>query len=146
MWDLMAILAAVCFLFDVAVRRIAIDWQGARKEVRDAMSVRAAGDGTVAAWRKAREQRGAREVSPEASASMRRTLEEGPALDVRRDVREGGAGVAPKPASSAPDGSTAAGADEDTTSRLLRAKRRATRDNGEDDGGGDPTRGGSAGQ
>ncbi len=146
MWDLMAILAAVFFLFDVAVRRIAIDWQGARKEVRDAITVRNAGDGTVAAWRKAREQRGAREASPEATASMRRTLEEGPALDVRRDVREGGAGVAPKPSSSAPDASPASQGDEDTTSRLLRAKRRATGDNGDNDGGGDAPRGGTTGQ
>jgi hypothetical protein len=73
---------------------------------------------------------------------MRRTLEEGPALDVRRDVREGGAGVAPKPPSSAPDAPSGSDAAEDTTSRLLRAKRRATGD----DGGGDAPRGGTAGQ
>jgi uncharacterized membrane protein len=135
MWDLMAIIAAALFFFDVAVRRIAIDWQGARKEVRDAMTVRTAGDGTVAAWRKAREQRGAREVTPDASAAMRRTLEEGPALDVRRDVREGGSSVPPKSAASAGDRDAPATpeAEEDTTSRLLRAKRRAT---GDDDPGG----------
>ena len=130
MWDLMAIIAAALFLLDVAVRRIAIDWQGARKEVRDAMAVRTAGDGTVAAWRKAREQRGAREATPDASAAMRRTLEEGPALDVRRDVREGGSAVPPKPMPSAGDREPNANpqGEEDTTSRLLRAKRRATGD------------------
>jgi len=138
MWDLMAILAAVLFLLDVAVRRLAIDWQGARKEVRDAMSVREAGERSVAAWKKAREQRGAREAKPEAADAMRRALEQGPALDVRSETADGGAAneararAQQSDAAGQPEGADAVEA-EDTTSRLLRAKKRAS-------GGGDDAR------
>jgi hypothetical protein len=129
MWDLLAILAAVLFLLDVAVRRVAIDWAGARGGLRDAMAVRQAGDGSVAAWRKARasaSKRGGAE--PAASATVDR-LADGPALDVRDELAQGaaasgGSGAAPRrpgPRADADPGSEP----EDTTSRLLRAKRRA---------------------
>jgi uncharacterized membrane protein len=139
-WDLMAILAAAFFLLDVAVRRIAIDWQGARSGVAGALATRKVGDGTVEAWRKARSKGSARPASrPEPGATadggdaMRETLERGPGLDVRNAVKDGGGtqdglrGAArageggPKPSGDAP-----AQGDEETTSRLLRAKRRAT--------------------
>jgi uncharacterized membrane protein len=153
MWDLFAIIAAVLFLLDVAVRRIAIDWQGARSEVSAAMQVRQAGDGTVAAWKKARQSRGAREAAPEQTAAMRRTLEEGPALDVRAEAKDGGAAAeaaAKRAQQQAKRGGAAgdapgAGADaepQDTTSRLLRAKRRATGDDGSANGEGGSDRGG----
>jgi hypothetical protein len=153
MWDLFAIIAAVLFLLDVAVRRIAIDWQGARSEVSAAMQVRQAGDGTVAAWKKARQSRGAREAAPEQTAAMRRTLEEGPALDVRAEAKDGGAAAeaaAKRAQQQAKRGGAAgdtpgAGADaepQDTTSRLLRAKRRATGDDGSANGEGGADRGG----
>ncbi len=137
MWDLLAIIAAVLFLLDVAVRRIAIDWQGARHEVGKALEVRAVGEGTVAAWRKARDARGAREASPETAQAMRRTLDEGPALDVRGEVKDGGAAAdaaRAKSASQPPDGEKPAAEEENTTSRLLRAKRRATGGSGEEPG------------
>ena len=136
----MAILAAAFFLLDVAVRRIAIDWQGARSGVAGALATSKVGDGTVEAWRKARSKGSARPASrPEPGATadggdaMRETLERGPGLDVRNAVKDGGGtqdglrGAArageggPKPSGDAP-----AQGDEETTSRLLRAKRRAT--------------------
>ncbi|MEY3025338.1 MAG: hypothetical protein RLZZ238_235 [Planctomycetota bacterium] len=141
-WDLMAVLAAVVFLLDVAVRRLAIDWSGARKELGDAIAVRSAGEGSMAAWKKARAQRGEREAPAETSEAMRRTLETGPALDVRKDVASGGSDDASRYSSAAgSDGGSDPGPDgaeaEDTTSRLLRAKRRAS---GGDAGEGGPGR------
>jgi hypothetical protein len=154
MWDLMAILAAVLFLLDVAVRRIAIDWGGAREALAGRVTTREAGEGTVAAWKKARQQSDSRRASPTSSApqtsdALRETLEKGPALDVRAEMREGGSTQPARGASSAsntPSGDVPAkGADQaeqDTTSRLLRAKRRAT--GGADDAGGE-SGGGSTG-
>ena len=143
MWDLMAILAAVFFLLDVAVRRVAIDWAGARSGVAGAVAVRKVGDGTVEAWKKARSKSGAHGGTGEGagggagagtSDAMRDTLERGPGLDVRNAVKEGGTAPAPdaprKPKADEP--AAGAGGDEETTSRLLRAKRRAT--GGEGDG------------
>jgi len=135
MWDLMAIVAAVLFLLDVAVRRLAIDWQGARKEVRDAMAVREAGDRSMAAWKKAREQRGAREAPAAQSEALRKTLEQGPVLDVRSETADGGEANAAKQRAQqqAAAAEPAPGEPEDTTSRLLRAKKRAS--GGGSDGG-----------
>jgi uncharacterized membrane protein len=143
MWDLMAILAAVLFLIDVAVRRIAFDWAGARQSVAGAVATRTIGDGTVEAWKKARAKSGGRGEASTASTAatsdaMRDTLASGPSLDVRAEAKAGGVtGVsrgsadrlAPEGSAGTPGGPTAAG-DENTTSRLLRAKKRAT-------GGGD---------
>jgi uncharacterized membrane protein len=146
MWDLMAIIAAILFLLDVAARRIAIDWAGAGKDVRDAMATRQAGEASMSAWRKARAQRGAREAPTATSEAMRKSLEEGPAIDVRGEAKDGGAAAdaaARKTAQSAAEksaqGAAGEGADgpEETTSRLLRAKRRAT--------GGDEPQGGGGG-
>jgi hypothetical protein len=138
MWDLMAILAAVLFLLDVAVRRLAIDWQGARKEVRDAIAVREAGDRSMAAWKKAREQRGAREAPAAQSEALRRTLEEGPSLDVRSETADGGEANAARQRAQqqAAGAEPAAGEPEDTTSRLLRAKKRAAGGDGSEGGPG----------
>jgi uncharacterized membrane protein len=137
MWDLMAILAAVFFLLDVAVRRIAVDWAGARSGVVGAVAVRKVGDGTVEAWKKARSKSegrgGARADGAGVADSMRDTLERGPGLDVRNAVKEGGTAPAPDaPRAAADDKAANADEDQDTTSRLLRAKRRAT--GGEGDG------------
>jgi uncharacterized membrane protein/Mg-chelatase subunit ChlD len=137
MWDLMAILAAVFFLLDVAVRRVAVDWAGARSGVAGAVAVRKVGDGTVEAWKKARSKSGARGGASAGeggatSDSMRDTLERGPGLDVRNAVKEGGTAPAPDAPRAAKGDEPAAGGDEVTTSRLLRAKRRATGDGGGD--------------
>jgi hypothetical protein len=131
MWDLLAIIAAVLFLLDVAVRRIAIDWQGARSEVTAAMQVRKVGEGTVVAWKKARDSRGARETTAGAAEAMRKNLEEGPALDVRSETKDGGAAAAAAASaknaqSNTDDAAKPADVEENTASRLLRAKRRAT--------------------
>ena len=137
-WDLMAIAAAVLFLLDVAVRRVAIDWAGVRKDASDAVAVRKVGDGTVAAWKKARAKSGeSASATPAASDAMRKAMEEGPSLDVRNEVKDGGTAAraqATRAAGDKPAGDAAATpeADENTTSRLLRAKRRAT---GGDDAG-----------
>ena len=156
MWDLMAILAAVFFLLDVAARRIAIDWKGAREGLAGSVAVRKVGDGSVEAWRKARSKSNAQSSAQSGAKSgaratdataadrdaMRQTLESGPALDVRKAVVEGG--DAPP---AAKGGSAGASADEgkkqgdaadteDTTSRLLRAKRRATGGEGDGDASG----------
>jgi len=125
------------------VRRVAIDWAGARSGVAGAVAVRKVGDGTVEAWKKARSKSGARGGTGEGagggagagtSDAMRDTLERGPGLDVRNAVKEGGTAPAPdaprKPKADEP--AAGAGGDEETTSRLLRAKRRAT--GGEGDG------------
>ncbi|MFM7133760.1 MAG: VWA domain-containing protein [Planctomycetota bacterium] len=140
MWDLMAIIAAILFLLDVAARRVAIDWQGARADVAGRIAVRRAGEGSLEAWKKARAQGAARAPVADAAAQarMRETLERGPALDVRREAAEGGSTQAAPGATqgSAPaEGGAASEAEKDidTTSRLLRAKRRAR---GDGDGGG----------
>jgi uncharacterized membrane protein len=155
MWDLMAILAAVLFLVDVAVRRIAIDWGGARESLAGRVATRQVGDGTVAAWKKARAASDARRATPkDASAragsgtsdAMRETLEKGPALDLGAEMREGGSTQPVRGASAAPKGDVTRDekeeAPQDTTSRLLRAKKRAT--GGEGDGGRDSGPGGGA--
>lgn len=150
-WDLLAILAAVLFLLDVAVRRIAVDWAGARGELRAAMTPRTAGDGSVAAWQKARAasagrvaggaRGGASGPGARDAAAPGDRLADGPALDVRNELgagpsaapRAGGAAAPPSGGAARPAASeTAGGEPEDTTSRLLRAKRRAL---GDDEGG-----------
>ncbi len=160
MWDLMAILAAILFLLDVAVRRIAIDFLGARQSVAGVIASRSAGAESVEAWKKARSksgspsgaQRSAKDLSSErARDAMRETLEKGPALDVRQETKDGGAAAT----RGRGDGASASGDnargggdvknadDENTTSRLLRAKRRATGgDAGGDSDRGDADRGG----
>ncbi len=135
MWDLMAILAAVLFLLDVAVRRIAVDWGGARDSIAGRMATRQVGDGTVAAWKKARATSETRRgvgssagAKDGASDALRETLEKGPALDLRNEMREGGSTQPMRGATPAPKGDVAKPAEtpQDTTSRLLRAKKRAT--------------------
>ena len=94
--------------------------------------VRKAGEASVSAWKKARESRGAREAKPEVSDAMRRSLEEGPAIDVKGEAKDGGAAAAAEAArkarEAADQASKPADGPEETTSRLLRAKRRATGD------------------
>ncbi len=144
MWDLMAMLAAILFLLDVAVRRLAIDWVGAKAGVTASLSTRSVGDGSVEAWKKARVASGSKtstrsSTSTSSSVStssqsdaMRDVLNTGPGLDVRAELSKGadaaGASGATraKQSTSADELAAAAAPDEDTTARLLRAKRRAT--------------------
>lgn len=148
MWDLMAVLAAVLFLLDVAVRRLAFDLQGARAEMSAALAARKVGEGSVEAWRKARSSSSSRAPAP--SESMRDALAKGPSLDVRRAMKDpaaeapmegrgDGSGGGSRNSDVAPRSADAPEKPEETTSRLLRAKRRAT---GGDGGGDDTQRGG----
>jgi hypothetical protein len=77
---------------------------------------------------------------------MRETLEKGPALDLGAEMREGGSTQPVRGASAAPKGDVTRDekeeAPQDTTSRLLRAKKRAT--GGEGDGGRESGPGGGA--
>ncbi|MFM7260834.1 MAG: hypothetical protein ACKO3W_09560, partial [bacterium] len=154
MWDLMAILAAVLFLLDVAVRRIAVDWGGAREALAGRVSTRQVGDGTVAAWKKARATSETRRAAGGSSGvpanksgaddALRETLEKGPALDLRNEMREGGSTQPIRGATPTPKGDVAKPADaapQDTTSRLLRAKKRATGGDGAADGDAGPNNG-----
>ncbi|MFM7052720.1 MAG: hypothetical protein ACKOYN_11420, partial [Planctomycetota bacterium] len=147
MWDLMAILAAVFFLLDVAVRRVAVDWKGAREGVEGVIRVREAGQGTVEAWRKARSRSGAAvpkagDAGKPAAGAAPDPLASGPALDVRSEARDDGAATRSREADARSRTAAESGAGgetepQDTTSRLLRAKQRAT--------GGDAS-GGAGGQ
>ncbi|MFZ9882444.1 MAG: hypothetical protein ACO3QC_13710, partial [Phycisphaerales bacterium] len=96
MWDLMAILAAVFFLLDVAVRRVAVDWKDAREGVAGALRVREAGEGTVEAWKKARSKSSGAAVrkvdlGAAPSGAVRDALSSGPSLDVRGESKDDGA-------------------------------------------------------
>ena len=82
--------------------------------------------------------RRAREAPAAQSEALRRTLEEGPALDVRSETADGGeANAARQRAQQQSAGAEpAAGEPEDTTSRLLRAKKRAAGGDGSEGGPG----------
>lgn len=150
-WDLLAIIAAVLFLFDVAIRRIAIEPEAVAATLRRlARAKEASGEETMAAWKKARSQAGRRTTGPagaggqaqpgqpplppdRAVAQRRFEADEGagPGLDVAADASGRGAegrggqrpgAAAPPPASGRPSG---AAPDGPHTSRLLDAKRRA---------------------
>jgi uncharacterized membrane protein len=131
-WDLLAILAAVLFLADVAVRRIAFDREEARRLAAAAIGREAeTGDATVAAWKKAR----GRAASAAAPAAPEPTAG-GPRLDVAAEARGEATrpGAKARPAEEPRAEETKPDGDESSpTSRLLKAKRRAR---GEDAGGG----------
>lgn len=149
-WDLLAIIAAVVFLFDVAVRRIAIEPDAVASMVRRMTRPReAAAEQTVDAWKRARAQAGgkggaqagsrqggaavakpAAEVDPSLASRKYEATEGGLSIDVGGESAEGArSSRLPGPASStpgqAPPSKPADGDGGDYTSRLLRAKKRA---------------------
>jgi uncharacterized membrane protein len=138
-WDLLAIIAAAIFLFDVAARRVSIDPQAIAALLGRAVGKRAeTGEDTMAAWKKARAQvahrREGAASSENADARAKFTADAASAATAI-DVAAEGPGrktEAAKPArdreAATPRGEPA----EDYTSRLLRAKRRAK---GQDEGG-----------
>lgn len=158
-WDLLTILAASLFLFDVAARRLTIDPARIR-----AMFGRATGKRTdkttdaVAAWKRSRSQVAHRRDSTAESAAQKRRDQLAHAEADRKarfEAPEGAeqsfdvaaeASGGPRVASDQPQrrdqGQTKPGIEEeDYTSRLLKAKRRAQEkpddaDNKKDDGGG----------
>ncbi len=154
-WDLLAILAAILFLFDVASRRLAIDGAKVLTALRRAVGRREeVEDSTVEAWKKARGQVSHRKPTaekkdpdgPDRSARFEASEEDAAsAIDVGA-AESAGRGKsdpnAPSKAKSNP--ADAPPPDEgEYTSRLLAAKRRARQqkeeDPGADDGGGGKT-------
>jgi uncharacterized membrane protein len=133
-WDLLAILAAALFVFDVAARRLSIDPRWVRGLAARAMGRRAdVGEDTMAAWKRARAQvahrRGDVRIRPEEAAATERY--EASEQDAATAFDVGGQSPAetrprPAPVTRRPPAAGAPGADEgDYTSRLLKAKRRA---------------------
>ncbi len=138
-WDLMTILAAALFLFDVATRRISIDRQAMAAAAARAVGKRGeVGTETVSAWKRAR-----------ASVHKRRDVATKAAQAATRfDADEHDAATAIDVASQAegqptakPDRSARSSDEADTqpdvgdyTSRLLAAKRRARGESDEESG------------
>jgi uncharacterized membrane protein len=171
-WDLMAYLAAALFLVDVAVRRLSIE-PGFVKRLLERILGRTeqVGEGTVAAWKTARQKsegktqgggggprrdeaaKAESRAASQAAASTRfdETQASGASFDVG-DPRERGGDVGrglrqqPGPGGTGAGDADVAGKKEDDahTSRLLKAKRRARTD-GDDGSGGDADAGGTSG-
>ena len=137
-WDLLAIIAAGCFLLDVAVRRLTFDADAARKRLQSAMTpLGAGGDATVAAWKTARNRAGtARGIAASQEDPLATRM--GPALDTKSEASDAGVGArqaaSTRGSDSVVDPRNAANPEEESpTTRLLRARKRATMD----DSGGD---------
>lgn len=156
-WDLMAILAAALFLIDVAVRRIAWEPGAARTLAEKALGrTEAVGEATVAAWKKARSKadaRGDRAAEGGAGGSAQERASRGEerrrAADVRFDEESPGSldvagevgGERPRRPGDAvakPDDPPAV-AEDPTTARLLKARRRARGDARSDGGSAEGT-------
>ena len=133
-WDIVIVVAASLFVLDVAVRRLSLERR--RRRIQQPV-----GDGgTVEAWRTARrrasKERGATEAGDPTLASRRVEVDEegggefsvGDDLgSVPRDSAEAAARRASSRETTADqDRKTASDGAEDMTSRLLRAKRRAS--------------------
>lgn len=129
-WDLLAILAAALFIFDVAARRIAFDSKEAKEATTRALGrVQSVGDASVEAWRKAR-QRAAKGDRAAVPAEAPGAGESAAPTGVRKvdlgSVRPEGSPepIAPSAPASKPMPGADAG-DEDGLARLRAAKRRA---------------------
>lgn len=127
-WDLLAILAAALFLIDVAVRRISWEPGSARALAERALGrTEQVGEATVAAWKKARskaESGAPTDASPGAAAHKDVRFEE--EAEGPLEVAGSDAAARPlRPAERAEKPAEAPGEEAPTTSRLLKAKRRA---------------------
>ncbi len=140
-WDLLAIIAAGIFLLDVAVRRIAFDGKIAKEKARNALLARSSesSDSTVNAWKKAK-ARSRTDVSSDPKARF-----DGDTEDTGFSVRDDASTLTStesvaRNANERDDIGKDSESDIDTTSRLLKAKRRAQGTDGktgtEDDGDG----------
>lgn len=131
-WDLLAIIAAGLFLFDVAVRRLSFDTRAARDAATRAMSrTEDASEASVAAWKRARSQskRGRRKKSKADESSVDLPVEssETPVPDF--DVQDELDGEARSRQDELPKRREAPKESEDegnSLERLKRAKKRAT--------------------
>jgi uncharacterized membrane protein len=157
-WDLMAILAAVFFIVDVAVRRLSVESGLAKRLAQRTLGhTEDVGDATVAAWKKARQksdkpaasgggtdaERQARAEAAKAAASNRFDDSGASSLDVAAETKgEGGGASFKKPGAAAPQAKAPEPEADAHTSRLLKAKKRAT-GNDETDGK-DPSGGGAS--
>lgn len=144
-WDLMAILAAALFLFDVANRRISIDKKAMAEAAAKAVGRRAeVGSDTVAAWKRTRASvvKGRAKAEHAVVATKRFDADD---VDAQTaiDVQAESAGQPGSPARKSVQQTSVAKEDPvsdegDYTSRLLAAKRRARgEDNKEPQGGSD---------
>ncbi len=134
-WDLMAIIAAALFLFDVAARRISIG----RRELIDIAGRavgkrREVGTSTVAAWKRVAQRRpgaapapGTAAAAPGSARFEAAAADAATAIDVAGEARaDARSGLGPPPPTPAGADQPEPGAGEgDYTSRLLKAKRRA---------------------
>ncbi len=137
-WDLLVVVAAGLFVVDVAVRRLTFDSRAAREAAAKAMaSGTSTADSTVEAWKTARKRAGRRGGAESAGATRFDTDEtvDGD-FSVTEDLsaadRSTDGARPPRRERSNDEASKSDEVEEDMTSRLLRAKRRAT---GRDDDG-----------
>jgi uncharacterized membrane protein len=141
MWDLLAIICASLLVLDVAARRISFDPARARERLSKAVGRREeASMGTVAAWKRTREQVAHRrdpkkKTARGTDAPTGDVRYEADAEDAARAIDVGGEQVRDlrtKPTGERPAAPTPSADDDDDdgdyTSRLLAAKRRARGD------------------
>lgn len=142
-WDLLAIIAAGLFVLDVAVRRISFDARATRDAAQKALaSKRASGTEAVSAWKKAQLRSRKRRGESAADPSTKFQEHEGESdFSVESDVSQS---ESPNPiaerASKRRNPEEEKENTEATTSRLLKAKRRAQGPDGDvgtPDGGSD---------
>ncbi len=146
-WDLLAILAAVLFVFDVAARRLAIDRRAVREAARRVVGKRGeVGTDTVAAWKRTRaavshgREKSAEKAASAPDGSARFEADEGNAahaIDV--GAESSGEPTVGLKATEPPEKPKQPDADDDDqggyTSRLLAAKRRARGEEDDTQGG-----------
>lgn len=139
LWDLLAILSAILFLLDAAVRRMLFDWAGARSAAQAAIASRAPGQSTLRALGRVRRLQASEQAlrqTPDDAAQARDGR--GAAVIERSHPDPASARITfndPAAAPAAPDPDGRAAEDESTAARLLRAKRRAGEARGENEPG-----------
>ncbi|MHC5027092.1 MAG: vWA domain-containing protein, partial [Planctomycetota bacterium] len=131
-WDLLAIIAAALFIVDVASRRLAVDIKWLRGLVGQAAAKRGdKTDGTVTAWKRTKAEversRGAQvERAKQAKARFEADdADAATAIDVGAGVAETGDPLKAAAKAKRPAAEPEKAEEEDSMSRLLRAKRRA---------------------
>jgi uncharacterized membrane protein len=146
-WDLLAIIAAALFVFDVAARRISVDPRWVAMVASRAIGRRGdATTDTVAAWKRTKEQAShkqqqkkavaLKQTEQQADRSVRYQASEDEqklAIDVGSEIPEDMRGKPDAGAQARPQPKPKSEEDEgDYTSRLLKAKRRAQQQGGDE--------------
>ena len=130
-WDLLVILAACLLIFDVAARRLSFDQKAMKASLARAVGRRQeSGEQTVEAWKKARSQVAHRRddaVEPvDRSAKFEATEADAVrAIDVGAEAPKDRRPASPQVQLQSKAEEPPSAEDEDYTSRLLKAKRRA---------------------